>query len=66
MYTTLHLKNVLKKENNRKPWIKFRVLLKKNLQLKMIVSGLSNSKRVAKKIVKPSTLWNNNFVNILK
>ena len=38
----------------------------KNLQLKMTVSELSNSKRLAKKIVKPSTLWNNNFVNILK
>ena len=32
----------------------------------MKVSGLSNSKRVAKKIVKPSNLWNNNFGNILK
>ena len=28
MYTTLHLK-VLEKDNNRKPWIKFRVLLKR-------------------------------------
>ena len=32
----------------------------------MTVSELSNSKRLAKKIVKPSTLWNNNFVNILE
>ena len=31
----------------------------------MAVSELSNSKRLAEKIVKPSTLWNNDFVNIL-
>ena len=32
----------------------------------MTVSELSKSKHLAKKIVKPSTLWNNNFVKILK
>ena len=31
----------------------------------MAVSELNNSKRLAKKIVKPTTLWNN-FVKILK
>ena len=32
----------------------------------MEVSELNNSKSLVKKIVKPSTLWNNNFVKILK
>ena len=36
------------------------------VQLKKAVSELNNSKRLAKKIVEPSTLWNNNFVKILK
>ena len=38
------------------------------IQLKMAVSELSNSKRLAKKkkIVKPSTWWKNNFVNTFK
>ena len=39
---------------------------KENLQLKMAVSELNNSKILAQKIVKPSTLSNNNFVKILK
>ena len=34
--------------------------------IQLAVSELSNSKRLAQKIVKSSTLWNNNFVNILK
>ena len=38
----------------------------KTVQLKLAVSELNNSKRLAKKIVKPSALWNNNFVKILK
>ena len=36
------------------------------VQLKIAVSELNNSKRLAKKIVEPSTLWNNNLVKILK
>ena len=36
------------------------------VQLKIAVSELNNSKPLAKKIVEPSTLWNNNFVKILK
>ena len=36
------------------------------VQLKIAVSELNNSKRLAKQIVEPSTLWNNNFVKILK
>ena len=36
------------------------------VQLKIAVSELNNSKGLAKKIVEPSTLWNNNFVKILK
>ena len=62
MYTTLHLKSFQK--DNRKPWIK--CYWKENLQLKMAVSELNNSKLLAQKIVKPSTLSNNNFVKILK
>ena len=45
--------------------IKFRVLLKENLQLKMAVSELNNSKIVAK-IWSNLALSNNNFVKILK
>ena len=36
------------------------------VQLKIAISELNNSKRLAKKIVEPSTLWNNNLVKILK
>ena len=32
----------------------------------MAVSELNNSRILAKKIVKPRTLWNSNFVKILK
>ena len=39
---------------------------KENLQLKMAVSELNNSKILAQKIVKPNTLSNNNLVKILE
>ena len=66
MYTTLHLKKCFEKGKQQKAMNYIWSVAEKIVQLNMAVSELNNSKRLAKKIVKPSTLWNNNFVKILK
>ena len=64
MYTTLQ--KFWKRITTESHELSLECCWKENLQLKMAVSELNNSKILAQKIVKPSTLSNNNFVKILK
>ena len=56
MYTTLHEKKCFEKEKQQKAMNYIQSVAEKIVQLKMAVSELNNSKRLAKKIVKPTTL----------
>ena len=56
MYTTLNLKKCFEKGKQQKAMNYVQSVAKKMVQLKIAVSELNNSKRLAKKIVEPSTL----------
>ena len=66
MYTTIVPRKFKEKVYNRKQWIKFRLLMKKKDATESGNLNSTTQKRLAKRMVELSTLWNKNFVKILK
>ena len=66
MYTTIVPRKFKEKVYNRKKWIKFRLLMKWKYATQSGNLNSTTQKKLAKRMVELSTLWNNNFVKILK
>ena len=66
MYTTIVPRKLKEKVYNRKQWIKFRLLMKRKYATQSGNLNSTTHKILAKRMVALSTLWNNNFVKILK
>ena len=66
MYTTIVPRKFKEKVYNRKQWIKFRLLMKWKYATQSGNLNSTTQKKLAKRMVELSTLWNNNFVKILK
>ena len=66
MYTTIVPRKFKEKVHNRKQWIKFRLLMKWKYATQSGNLNSTTQKKLAKRMVELSTLWNNNFVKILE
>ena len=67
MYTTIIVPRTFKEKlYNRKQWIKFKLLMKRKYATQSGNLSSTTQKKLAKRMVELSTLWNNNFERILK
>ena len=66
MYTTIVPRKFKEKVYNRKQWIKFRLLMKRQYATQSGNLNSTTQKKLAKRMVELSTLLKNNFVKILK
>ena len=68
MYTTiiLYLESLKKRFTTESNVLGLNCWWKENMQLKVATSAQQLKKKLAKRMVELSTLWNNNFVKILK
>ena len=62
MYTTIVPRKFKEKVYNRKQWIKFRLLMIRKYATQGGNLNSTTQKKLAKRMVELSTLWNNNFV----